>query len=186
MKIQTNRLTLRDLLDKDLDNIHELLSLPETDQYNTLGIPENVETTKNILTEWLITQRQNPRNSYILYIETTNTQKFIGLIALNIGKPKYKTAEVWYKIHKDNWNNGYATESLIRLVRYGFHNLNLHRIEAGCAVENIASKKVLEKAGMVREGIKRKKMPVKGHWVDNYFYAILEDDLPELNAEVID
>lgn len=54
MKIQTIRLTLRDLLHKDLDNIHELLSSPETDQYNTLGIPENVETTKNILTEWVI------------------------------------------------------------------------------------------------------------------------------------
>jgi [ribosomal protein S5]-alanine N-acetyltransferase len=55
-------------------------------------------------------------------------------------------------------------------------SLRLHRIEAGCAVENIPSIKVLEKAGMTREGLKRKKLPIRGEWKDNYFYAILEED----------
>jgi len=54
--------------------------------------------------------------------------------------------------------------------------LQLHRIEAGCSVDNIASSKVLEKVGMTREGMKRKKLPIRGEWKDNYFYAILEDD----------
>ena len=49
-------------------------------------------------------------------------------------------------------------------------------MEAGCAVENIASSKVLEKVGMTREGMKRKKLPIRGQWKDNYFYGILEED----------
>ena len=39
MKLQTQRLSLRELSYTDLDNIHALLSLPETDAYNTSGIP---------------------------------------------------------------------------------------------------------------------------------------------------
>lgn len=35
---------------------------------------------------------------------------------------------------------------------------------------------ILEKVGMIREGRKRKKLPIRGEWVDNYFYAILEED----------
>ena len=48
--------------------------------------------------------------------------------------------------------------------------------EAGTAVENIGSIRVLEKAGMTREGQKRKVLPLKKGWSDNYIYAILEDD----------
>jgi len=47
---------------------------------------------------------------------------------------------------------------------------------AGCATENTASSKVLEKAGFLREALCRKKLPIRGEWVDNYEYAILEED----------
>jgi hypothetical protein len=52
----------------------------------------------------------------------------------------------------------------------------LHRIKAGCAVENIASIKVLEKVGMIREGRGRQLLPLKSSWSDNFQYAILETD----------
>jgi ribosomal-protein-alanine N-acetyltransferase len=95
---------------------------------------------------------------------------------LNLGKVNYRTTEVWFKIHKDFWRKGYTTEALTKLLDFGFNDLKLHRIESGCAVENIASSKVLEKAGMKREGMKRKKLPIRGEWKDNYFYGILEED----------
>jgi ribosomal-protein-alanine N-acetyltransferase len=62
------------------------------------------------------------------------------------------------------------------VIRFGFDNLNLHRIEAGCAVNNIGSIKVLEKAGMVREGKGRQVLPLKTSWSDNFLYSILETD----------
>ncbi len=174
--LKTKRLNIRELIFADIDNVHKLHSLPETDEFNTLGIPENIQTTENIVNEWLIIQKQEPRNSYIFCIDKNDNSEFIGLIAINLGKVNYKTAEVWFKIHKNHWRQGYTTEALTRILKYGFNDLKLHRIEAGCAVENVASSKVLEKVGMTREGMKRKKLPIRGQWKDNYFYGILEED----------
>ena len=56
--LKTNRLNIRELTFADIDNVHELHSLPETDEFNTLGIPETIQTTENILKEWLILQKQ--------------------------------------------------------------------------------------------------------------------------------
>ena len=174
--LKSKRLHIRELTSADIDNVHELHSLPETDEFNTLGIPENIQTTENILTEWLILQKQEPRISYVLSIDKTENSNFVGLIAINLGKTNYKTAEVWFKIHKDHWRKGYTTEALTRLLDFGFNDLKLHRIEAGCAVENIASIKTLEKVGFTREGMKRKKLPIRGEWKDNFFYGILEEE----------
>lgn len=112
---------------------------------------------------------------YIFCIEN-NEEEFIGLIAIIIGKPGYRSAEIWYKLQSKFWNQGYATEVVKRIVHFGFAELKLHRVEAGCAFNNIASIKVLEKAGLLREGLKRKALPIRGAWVDNYMYAILEED----------
>lgn len=176
MKLQTDRLIFRQVSTADINNIHELHAAPETDKFNTLGTPETIQETEGIINEWLVAQNATPQTSYIFCLDLVDTNQFIGLIALNIGKPNYKTAEVWYKIHLDHWRQGYATEALTKLLDFSFNELKLHRIEAGCAVENIASSKVLEKVGMTKEGIKRKKLPIRGEWKDNYFYAILDED----------
>ena len=67
-------------------------------------------------------------------------------------------------------------ESLKAIISFGFETLKLHRIEAGCAVDNIGSFKVLEKAGMIREGRLRQVLPLKTGWSDNFEYSILETD----------
>lgn len=85
-------------------------------------------------------------------------------------------AEVWYKIHPNYWNKGIATEVLTKMVHYAFTELNLHRIQAGCAVANVASIKVLEKVGFIREGRRRQILPLTAGWSDNFEYAILETD----------
>ena len=174
--LETERLHIRELESMDIYNVHQLHSLPETDEFNTLGIPETIEVTEKFLSKWLFEKQQQPRNSYAFGIDLKDSKKFIGLIGMNLGKQNYRTAEVWFKVHKDFWRRGYTTEALTKLLDFGFNGLNLHRIEAGCAVENIASSKVLEKVGMTREGMKRKKLPIRGEWKDNYFYGILEDD----------
>ena len=156
MLLQTNRLLIREITIHDTGHIHELHSLAETDEFNTLGIPDSFQTTENIINEWLTSQTVTPQTSYVFYIELIETKQFIGLIALKMGKPKFKNAEVWYKIHVNHWQKGYTTEALQRLISWGFNELNMHRIEAGCAVDNIASSRVMEKVGMMPEGRKRK------------------------------
>ena len=138
MKFRTERLLITDLSLDYLNEIHQLHSLPETDEFNTLGIPETVQVSKDLILKWLEMQEANPRTSYIFCIKLIETNEFIGLVALNMGKSNYRIAEVWYKTHPNYWKKGYTTEALLEILKFGFHKLKLHRIEAGCAVDNLA------------------------------------------------
>ncbi len=174
--LQTIRLNIRPITSADLEDIHALHSLPETDEFNTLGIPENMEATKAIVDSWIIENTKDPRRNFIFAIEMHAEAQFIGLAGIKLGKEKYRNAEVWFKFHKDHWGKGYATETLMQLIHFGFKELDLHRIEAGCAVGNTGSWKVMEKAGMQREAHTRQLLPLKSGWSDNYGYAILSTD----------
>ena len=176
MEIVTERLLLRLIDLQDLDAIHNLHSLPQTDEYNTLGIPKNIEETKSIIEVWILENKLNEIRNYTFAICNKLNGDFIGLFGFKLGNKKYRRAEVWYKIHATYWKNGYATEALKSILNFGFKTLNLHRIEAGCAVENTGSMKVLEKAGMIKEGRKRAVLPLKSGWSDNFEYAVLETD----------
>jgi ribosomal-protein-alanine N-acetyltransferase len=177
---QTHRLYIRLLAETDLSNMHQLNSIPEVDEYNTLGLPKSIEDTQNLLANCLTKQNAIPQESYFFCLELVNTHEFIGLMGLNLGRATYKSGEVWYKIHPTHWRQGYTTEALERILNFAFKDLQLHRVEAGCATANIASVRVLEKVGMTREGQTRKKLPIRGQWVDNYEYAILEEDYLKL------
>ena len=175
-EIFTERIKMRLIELSDLDAIHDLHSLPETDEFNTLGIPKNIEDTKITIEPWIAENEASKIKNFTFAIENRLNGEFIGLFGLKLGIEKYKRGEVWYKIHSDFWKKGYATESLKAVINFGFENLKLHRIEAGCAVENLGSIKVLEKAGMMREGRLRQVLPLKSGWSDNYEYSILETD----------
>jgi ribosomal-protein-alanine N-acetyltransferase len=175
--MKTERLNLRPVTHFDLENIHELHCLAETDEFNTRGIPENIEETKLWVEQWVSENPNENKRSFTFAVELSDDNQFIGMIGINLGKEKYKNAEVWYKFHVNFWNKGYATESLRQLIYFGFNDLKLHRIEAGCAIGNIGSIAVLEKVGMLREAHTRKLLPLKSGWSDNYGYAILSTDL---------
>jgi len=175
-KFQSKKLQLRFIQNSDIENIHKLQSIPEVDKYNTLGIPKDLSETKALMASSFEDLKQEVIKRYTFVIELNKSQEFIGLIALNLGNPKYKSAEVWYKLLPKYWRKGYATEAVNILLEFGFNTLKLHRIEAGCAVNNIGSIKVLEKVGMSYEGRKRKTLPLKSGWSDNFEYGILESD----------
>jgi [ribosomal protein S5]-alanine N-acetyltransferase len=72
--LDSERLHIREISLADLENIHQLHSLPETDEYNTLGLPDSLQATEKILVEWLMLQKQVPRNSYIFCMEKKGRQ----------------------------------------------------------------------------------------------------------------
>lgn len=176
LTINSERLILRSILETDIDNVHLLHSLAEVDKFNTLGIPESIEETKLLIDNWITENNKETIQRFTFATELKTDNQFIGIIGINIGKAKYKNAEVWFKFDPNFWNKGYATEALREILNFGFNNLNLHRIEAGCAVENIGSIKVLEKVGMLREAHTRQLLPLKSGWSDNYGYAKLATD----------
>ena len=174
--LNTSRLELRLVALSDLKNVHTLLTRPEVDEFNTLGIPKNIEETRTILQDHLSDLKKVPIKRFTFAITLKETQEFIGMMAINLGNQKYNAAELWFKLHPSYWNNGYGTEAVKALVDFGFKSLKLHRIEAGCAVQNIGSLKIMERIGMQREGRRRKTLPLKSGWTDNYEYAILNPD----------
>ena len=176
MELTTERLIIREVEWQDLDDIFILESSPEVDEYNTLGIPENKNITREHLRPFIADRKAKERKKYCWTIRPQTSEEFIGLAGMTLTADRFKMAEIWYNLLPAHWGNGYATEVAKRLIRFGFEDLRLHRIEAGVATENKRSIKVLEKAGMSIEGIRRKILPIRGQWVDNYHYAILEDD----------
>lgn len=175
MELLSQRMLLREVVPTDLNQIHHLNLLPEVDRYNTLGLPTDITVTTKIVNDSISQQLLSPRVKYVFYLETTS-KDFVGTAGINMGKPKFKNAEFWYKLHPDHWNKGYATEVVQTLLAFCFNELKLHRITAGCATQNTASIKVLEKCGFIKEAHHRKILPIRGEWVDNYEFAILEED----------
>jgi ribosomal-protein-alanine N-acetyltransferase len=177
INLKTERLNLRPISESDFENVYDLQSLEETAKYNTSKVPENISETKITVGNWILENIKEETKKFTFAIDLVNNKKFIGLIGINLGKEHYKNAEVWFQLDYIFWNKGYATESLKKIIEFGFETLKLHRIEAGCAIDNIGSISVLEKVGMLREAHTRKLLPLKSGWSDNYGYAILETDL---------
>jgi ribosomal-protein-alanine N-acetyltransferase len=171
MELNTQRLFLKPLTAANTASVHRLHCLPETDEYNTLGIPASMAVTEDVVTEWL-----SDTNKNVWCITLKDTREFIGLVGMVFKAPRFSSAEIWYKLDVACWGKGLATEAVEILLQYAFEYLRLHRVEAGCAVDNGGSVRVLEKSGMQREGRKRKVLPIRGQWSDNFMYAILDED----------
>lgn len=174
--IETARLYLFEITIDDIENIHQLHSVPEVDKYNTLGIPKTIKDTENIVRAQIEAKFKVPRFSYTWKVVLKETNTFIGLAGFSLSNDKYRLGEIYYKLHPDYWGKGYATELAKRLIIMGFNEFKLHKVEAGVAVGNTKSIRVLEKIGMTREGLRRKILPIRGEWIDDYHYAIVEDD----------
>lgn len=175
--LESERLTLRTFKENDVFNVHEMLLRPESTLFNPSSYSEDIEDTQKLIHTWKSeTDLGENQKKFTFLIETTVDKIFVGIIGMDLIKIHYKNAEIWYKLSPDTWGKGYATEALQRIIQFGFEDLKLHRIEAGCAVDNIASYKVMEKCGMIREAHRRKLLPLKKGWSDNFEYAILEED----------
>jgi ribosomal-protein-alanine N-acetyltransferase len=173
-ELKSKRLTLRLATIEDLEDIHYLHSFPEVDEFNTTGIPENLAQTKTVMMPLFAANLKSEKYTIIVNVKGTDT--FVGMVGVFPGKPKYDSAEVWYKILPKEWGKGYATEILQALIQFCFKTLKAHRVEAGCAVKNLASIRVMEKAGMKQEGRRRQTLPLATGWSDNFEYAILDVD----------
>lgn len=176
LNLKTERLNIKPVSENDVRDIFNLQSLEETAKFNTSGIPKNIDETKSTVENWIIENNKENIKKLVFSVELSETKQFIGLIGITLGKEHYKNAEVWFQYDFRFWNKGFATEALRKIIDFGFEILKLHRIEAGCATENIGSIGVLEKVGMIREAHTRKLLPLKSGWSDNYGYAILSDD----------
>ncbi len=104
--------------------------------------------------------------------------QLVGAIGLEISPPD-ENAELGYWLGRKFWNQGIATEAAQAVVRFGFQTLSLHKIHAHHVTRNPASGRVLEKIGMVREGLLRHHIKKWGTFEDVAFYGILKSDMSD-------
>ncbi|HJW28889.1 MAG TPA: GNAT family N-acetyltransferase [Saprospiraceae bacterium] len=96
-------------------------------------------------------QERELGHAYTFVIIPKGKKSMIGAIGLHL-TPEHNRAEAGYWIAVPYWNKGIATEALVEIIRFGFNDLNLHKIFATHLPDNIASGNVMMKAGMHYEG----------------------------------
>jgi RimJ/RimL family protein N-acetyltransferase len=109
--------------------------------------------------------------------ETGDTGKFLGGVGLNFINLVHQMANLGYWVRSSSVGHGVATSATKLAARFGFEQLGLHRIEIVAAVPNIASQRVAEKAGAVREGILRRRLLIRGESQDAVLFSLVPEDL---------
>jgi ribosomal-protein-alanine N-acetyltransferase len=100
----------------------------------------------------------------------------IGSCAFHEVSAMHLRGEIGYALARKYWGQGIMTEAVRAVLDYGFTTLRLNRIEARCDVENTASWRVMEKAGMKFEGVLRQNIILHGRARDARMYGILRED----------
>ncbi len=100
-----------------------------------------------------------------------------GLNVSNVRRGVAQAASLGYWMGAPHAGRGLMTETVRAAVQFAFTTLGLHRLEAACLPSNIASARVLEKAGFKHEGRARRYLKINGQWQDHDLFALLHDDL---------
>ncbi len=175
MKLETERLILRDFVKDDWHAVLEYQTDPLYLRYNkwTERTPQAVQE----FVGWFLDQQvQTPRIEFQLAVVLRSNNQLIGNCDVRMGKADDVEANIGYELDPQYWNYGYATEAAHAVVDFGFQHFGVHRIWADLVADNVGSAHVLEKLGMKLEGRLREKGYFKGRWWDALIYAILVDE----------
>jgi len=174
LALKTPRLVLREFQDADHLDVNVYESDPEVLRYQsfnkTMSPEETLERIRRVRTTTLAT---NPRVLYELAVVTPSDQTVIGKVGLEIRRPEHREAEIWYCFRRAVWGQGYAVEAMGALLDFGFGSLQMHRVFADADPRNVASRRVAEKLGMLREGHIRENWFLNGEWCDSFLYGLL-------------
>ncbi len=156
---------------EDLPLIAEWFNKPEVfGEYNPLHQVSRTEAEKMF---------ENPHEEKSFIIEKKDGSKigFIGhFYVLHVAG---KQLEIGYSLVPSERGKGYGTEATQLMVDYLFLSKDTMRIQAQTDPRNVASHKLLEKVGFMKEGTLRKSFFMRGKWVDSYIYSILREEWKE-------
>ncbi len=110
------------------------------------------------------------------YEANANTDRCLGMVTYHHGHIRDKRVEIGYIIDPAHHRKGIATEAVSAMLDFCFGELRLHRVQAFTHLDNIASRKLVEKLGFRREGLLRDNLRVGDDWRDDVLYALLETD----------
>lgn len=168
-----------------LESEHLILRFPKEEDKQSLF--ENINHDRDVLKYYMDSYLENPEDydferlndsftknkMYVFSIVLKESGEVIGLInQCNRTNQFMNTIEVGYAIGKKYWNKGYATEAMKAMIDLLFEN-EVHKVTA-CHLEgNEASGRVMQKCGMIFEGIRKDEVYYRGRYWDTYNYYIL-------------
>jgi [ribosomal protein S5]-alanine N-acetyltransferase len=167
VELKLQRCTLRDWRLDDVESLakhanNRRVSINLRDRF---PYPYRIEDARNFI-ERAINDRQE--KSHCIEIDGFA----VGGIGITIGEDVYRlSAEMGYWLAEEFWGQGIMSEVVPAFVNYCFEKFSLKRIYATTYSNNVASARVLEKAGFLREGLLRKNVIKDGQILDSLLYA---------------
>jgi RimJ/RimL family protein N-acetyltransferase len=147
--MQTEHLILRRLTPADLDNLCELDSDPEVMRFLSGGSPTPREVMQNRILPAFLRSYQPFAGFGVWAADERGSGAFVGWLSLRPpaggGPPN---VSLGYRLRRAVWGRGYATEGARALIRKGFSELGVQRVYATTYEYNLASRRVMEKAGL--------------------------------------
>ena len=149
---ETARLILRPPTLDDAEEIYNKYAQdPEVTRYMVWRPHECIEMTKDFLGRCIKCWKDGTAFPWVMTLKSDKT--LLGMIEMRL--VGYK-ADLGYGIARQYWGKGYTTEAVKALVQWAMDQEGIYRVWAVCDLDNTGSAKVLEKAGMQREGILRR------------------------------
>ena len=144
-KYETERLILRQWQESDIAPFAEMNSDSEVMKYfpKTLSFEETLE---------MYDRYKGNKNGFGLYpAEEKISGKFIGFVGLNIPSYMPDCVEIGWRLRKEFWGKGYATEAAKKWLSIGFGEYDLKEIISFTAKQNQKSQEVMKRIGMKRD-----------------------------------
>ncbi|KGA98392.1 alanine acetyltransferase [Alkalihalobacillus alcalophilus ATCC 27647 = CGMCC 1.3604] len=180
--LETERLILREVVESDAKDLLSYLSKEEVVKH--MGLTP-FKTIDDALEEigWYHSILEN-KSGMRWGITLKEEGKVIGSCGFLNRSHKHYRAEIGFELSNNHWGKGLAGEALVQVVQYGFEQLEFERIEALIEPANLASQKLVEKHGFIREGLLRNYEFTAGKFDDLYMYSMIKADFLNLHRKV--
>ena len=178
---KTKRLLLRPYLLSDFELWKEtLLNLGKAKNIWDKGARTKEALTKSKFKKILGIQNKNRNKDYFydLVAFDKKTGAIIGFVSLmEVSRGIFQNAFLGYSVLNTFWGQGYGKEMVQEVLKIGFKDLNIHRIEAGINSKNKRSIALAKSTGFKREGLSKRRLLINNEWQDIIIYAITCEEL---------
>ncbi|MEV6104201.1 GNAT family protein [Streptomyces sp. NPDC051940] len=169
--LDTARLRLRPFADTDADRLFALHSSSHVMRY--WDSPPWTDRGRADLFIARCRKMEDEGSGARVVIERASDGAFVGWCGLVAWNPDYRSASLGYVLDDAMWGHGYATEAAHAVLRWAFDTLDLNRVQAETDTRNLASARVLEKVGFLREGTLREDCVVNGEVSDSWVFGLI-------------
>ncbi|MBV8214488.1 MAG: GNAT family N-acetyltransferase [Verrucomicrobia bacterium] len=112
-------------------------------------------------------------SSFGFTVVEQQTNQILGGCGITFDRPAHRNGSIGYWIRTSRTKQGFAAEAASLLAQFGFAQLGLIRIEIFVAAGNVASQRVAEKVGALREGLLRNRLLLRGQPQDAYVFSLI-------------